>query len=189
MQQRDELQAENTALAAENAALSARAADLTNLLGTRTAPAKGVVASVVARPPVAPYDVLIIDQGASDGVATGAAAYGSGGTPLGTVSETTSHTARIQLFSAPGVKTEGWAGSGRIPLTLTGAGSGAFHASVAKEAGVAVGDGVYISGNGAEPIGTITAIESDPSSPSVVLDIRPYANPFSLVWVTIERTQ
>jgi hypothetical protein len=33
----------------------------------------------------------------------------------------------------------------------------------------------------------VVTIETDPSSPSVVLDVHPYSNPFSLTWVTVAR--
>lgn len=182
-----ELAAENTALTAQNAALTAKVADLTALLGTRTEPEKGIVASVLARPPVAPYDVLIIDQGTNAGVALGALAFGPGGTPVGTVGVATSRESRVALFSTKGLQTNAWIGASRIPVTLTGAGAGAFTASLPRTAGVAPGDGVYVAAYGAVPIGTVVKVESDPSSPSVNLDVRPYTNPFSLTWVTVSR--
>lgn len=184
-EERDRLASENVALSERAALLSTQLADLTRLLGTRTEPEKGIVASVRARPPVAPYDVLVTDQGSLSGVTLGAVAYGPGGTPIGTVGAVSSSESRIALYSTRALATEGWAGSARIPLTLTGEGAGAFSATVAREAGVAVGDGVYVAGNGVSPIGTIVAITSDASSPSVELEVRPYTNPFSLTWVTI----
>ena len=184
---RDRLVSQNAALTAQNAALSAQVADLTTLLGNRTEPEKGIVANVRARPPVAPYDVLITDQGSAAGVALGAEAYGPGGTPLGTVGQVSASESRITLYSTHGIQTSAWAGATHIPVTLTGAGAGAFTAQVPKEAGVKVGDGVYVTSADAVPIGTVVRIESDPSSPSVSLDVRPYTNPFSLTWVTIER--
>ncbi|MDB4992214.1 MAG: Rod shape-determining protein MreC [Parcubacteria group bacterium] len=187
VQARDQLSADNAALTAQNAGLSAKVADLTALLGNRVEPAKGIVANVIARPPVAPYDVLIIDQGTNAGVRIGAQAQGAGGTPIGTVGETDAGQSRITLYSTHGIKTNGWVGSTRIPLTLTGAGAGAFIATVPKAAGVQVGDGVYLAGNGALPVGTVTNIETDPSSPTVDLDMHPYTNPFSLTWVTISK--
>jgi cell shape-determining protein MreC len=184
---RDTLTGENTALTVENAALKAKVTDLTALLGTRTETTKGVVASVVARPPVAPYDVLIIDQGSNDGVHLGAAVQGAGGTPVGTVGETDTHQSRVTLYSTRGIQTNGWVGETRIPVTLTGAGAGAFVTTVPKDTGIHVGDGVYLASAGAFPIVTVVTIETDPSSPSVVLDVHPYSNPFSLTWVTVAR--
>lgn len=185
MRERDDFSAKNADLTAQNAALAARVADLTALLGTRTEAPQGILASVLARPPVAPYDVLVIDQGSADGVTEGALAFGQGGTPIGTVASVSTHSARVTLYSARGIQTAAWAGATRVPITLTGDSAGAFEASIAKDAGVVSGDSVYVASSGAFPIGVITNIESDPSSPDVALDIRPYTNPFSLTWVTI----
>lgn len=184
---RDRLAAENAAVTAQNASLSAQVRDLTALLGGRTDPPDGVVAQVLSGPPVAPYDVLVIDQGTDAGVALGALVTGPGGTPVGTVGVADRRQARVALYSTRGLKTGGWVGGSRIPVTLTGAGAGAFGAQVPKEAGVQVGDGVYVSGADLVPIGTVVRIEADPSSPSVGLDVRPYVNPFSLPWVAVAR--
>jgi cell shape-determining protein MreC len=184
---RDRLVSENAALSAQNAALAAQVSDLTKLLGSRTEPEKAIVASVLARPPVAPYDVLIIDQGTAAGVAVGAIAMGPGGTPIGTIGEADARQSRVALYSTNGLASDGWVGPNRIPLTLTGAGAGAFRAEVPKQAGVAVGDAVYLAASGAVPIGTVIKIEEDPSSPTVDLEVRPYTNPFSLTWVTVAR--
>ncbi len=187
LKQRDDAVAKNTELTVQNASLAAQVADLTALLGSRVEPEKGIVAAVLARPPVAPYDVLITDQGTSAGVTIGALAMGPGGTPIGTVGEADPTQSRIALFSTQGFKNEGWVGASRIPVTIIGAGAGAFKAEVPKDTGIKVGDGVYLSGRGAMPIGTVVRIETDPSSPTVDLDVRPYTNPFSTTWVTIAR--
>lgn len=184
---RDRLEAENAALSAQNLGLTAQVSDLTRLLGGRTESQNEIVAAVLARPPVAPYDVLIIDQGTEAGVVFGARAYGPGGTPIGTIGEAGPKHSRITLYSTQGIGTGAWVGATRIPVTLTGAGSGAFRAELPKSAGVAVGDGVYLPSSGAFPIGTVVSIDADPSSPSVDLEVRPYTNPFSLTWVTIGR--
>lgn len=182
---RDQLAAQNDALTAENRVLAARAQDLQALLGSRTAASGGILAAVLARPPVAPYDVLIVDQGTASHVALGATAYGAGGTPVGTVASVTSTTARITLYSNPGLETAAWAGDARVPVTLKGSGSGGFEATLPKTAGVEAGQGIYIAGAGAIPIGSVAKVDSDPSSPNVLLHIHPYLNPFSITWVTI----
>lgn len=184
--ERDRLQAENAGLVAENAALAAQTHDLQALLGGRQSPPKEIVAGVLAGPPVAPYDVLIVDQGKADGVTVDAPAYGQGGTPVGRVGVVEAHTARISLYSAPGAATDGWLGDNRVPVTLKGIGAGAFEASMPKAAGAVAGQGVYVGGPGALPLGTVVRVDSDPSSPTMTLHIRPYVNPFSLTWVSIQ---
>lgn len=182
---RENLEATNAGLVAENAALAARVADLTATLGTRVAPERGIVASVIARPPVAPYDVLILDQGSSAGVESGVRVQGAGGTPIGVIGEVENTRSRVTLYSSRTMRTEGWVGANRIPITIVGTGAGTFTATIESTAGVQVGDGVYVAMDGAFPLGTVAAIEQNPSSPTVQIDVRPYINPFSTTWVTV----
>lgn len=183
--ERDRLLADNAAYYAKNALLDARVKDLERLLGDRTEEVDGILAGVLSRPPVSPYDVLIVDAGSDEQVTVGSRADGPGGMPLGEVQSVTKTSARILLYSTPGKETESWIGETRIPVTLIGEGSGAMSAVVAREAGIAVGDLVYASGPGALPVGSVTAVGNDPSSPRTRVNIHPLLNPFSVTWVTI----
>lgn len=179
------LAAENAALAARNAELAAQVADLTNLLGTRTEPIPGIVASVMARPPVAPYDTLAIDQGREAGISKDDLVSGPGGTPIGEITDVDQYTARVTLYSTRGSVQSGWAGENRVPVELSGLGSGAFDATAARGTGLVAGDTVYLVQRGALPIGTVIAVDEDPSAPKATLYVRPYVNPFSITWVTV----
>lgn len=183
--ERDRLALENLALHEENRTLEARLADLARLAGTVPAPEKRILAGVLARPPVSPYDTLVVATGARAGVRVGAIAFGPGGVPVGTVATVSDSSSRIDLFSGGGRETSGWVGDTRIPVTLTGKGAGAFEATLPRGSGVAVNAVVYVPGPGALPIGTVVRIDSDPSSPRDTIHIAPYTNPFSLTWVEI----
>ena len=184
-QERDRLVNENSGLVNENRALRARASDLTALLGTRLEGTSDILAGVLARPPISPYDVLVLDRGTEHGVASGALVFGNGGVPLGTIAATTNTTSRALLYSAPGRKTSAWIGTTRIPVTLVGEGSGAFSLLVPREVLVLVGDEVYVAGPGLLPIGMVSAVQTDPSATQARVRIRPIANPFSITWVTV----
>jgi cell shape-determining protein MreC len=182
---RDRLMRANETLTNQNGVLAARAADLERLLGGRAEAPAGIVAAVLARPPVSPYDMLVVDQGARAGVTEGSAVYGAGGIPVGTVADVVQNSARVSLYSTTGRVTEGWLGANRLPVQLIGAGAGAFDARVDAATGILVGDAVYVPGPGALPIGTVTEVITDPSSPNIILRIRGQASPFSMTWVTI----
>lgn len=182
---RNRYREEATALYVENQTLEARVRDLERLLGNRTEPTAGILAGVLTRPPVSPYDVLVVDQGSDAGIVVGNRVSGIGGLPLGVVESVTRNSARILMYSAPRKETESWVGDTRIPVSLIGEGGGAMRAEVAREAGIVVGDFVYVAGPGAIPLGTVTAVGNDPSSPRSRVDIKPLANPFSVTWVTI----
>ncbi len=185
MRERDRLLAENAAFYAKSAQLEAKVEDLERLLGDRTERTDAILAGVLTRPPVSPYDVLIIDTGSQSGVREGALVHGPGGMPLGRIQSTTGNTARVLLYSTPGTETESWIGDARLAVTLVGEGSGAMSAIVAREAGILVGDMVYAMGPGAQAVGVVSAVGNDPSSPRSRVDIKPLVNPFSITWVTI----
>ncbi|MBP6860517.1 MAG: hypothetical protein KBC38_03095 [Candidatus Pacebacteria bacterium] len=174
-----------TAMEEQNRVLASRVADLETLLGSRTEPAKGVVAYVIARPPQSPYDALVIDQGSDAGVGVGGLVTGAGGIPLGRVASVTRASARVLLLSAPGVLTEAWAGEARIALALTGAGAGAFTANAPREATVLEGDSIYVAAAGSLPIGVIRRVDTDPADPSKTVYIDPITNPFSISSVIV----
>ncbi len=185
VRERDMLIAENQALEESNRGLSSQVQDLSHLVGSRSVSAVRILAGVLARPPTVPYDTFIVDRGTDGGVVPGAFVFAPGGVPIGTVESAERTTARIALFSAPGKISEGWVGEKRIPITLTGLGTGAFSASLPRESSVAVGDIVYLPGPGALPVGTIVRVDTDPSSPRALVHVAPYINLFSLTWLEI----
>lgn len=180
----EQLARENAALANENAALLAKEASL----GGLSLDAQGIIAGVVARPPASPYDTLVLSQGSRGEVVKGMEAFGEGGVPLGIISSVLADFSRVTLFSSPDMVVDGWVGSSHLPLTIFGAGAGAMRAVIARSAGVAVGDTVFAPGPGLLPIGSVVRVDSDPSSPSVTLQIRPAVNPFAVSWVELRYT-
>ncbi|MDB5195354.1 MAG: Rod shape-determining protein MreC [Parcubacteria group bacterium] len=183
--ERDTLAAQNLALAEDNRTLTAKNADLEALIGAAPPPEHRILAGVLARPPVSPYDTLVVDAGSGKGVVVGALAYGPGGVPLGTVASASDVSAHIALFSTGGRVTEGWVGDTRIPITLTGRGGGAFDATLPRNSGIAVNAVVYVPGPGALPVGTVVRIDSSPSSPRDTIYIAPYVNLYALTWVMV----
>lgn len=177
--ERDKLKSDNETLLHENETLRARLLDV----GAESS-GEGVLAGVLSRPPLAPYDVLVVARGFEDGVVVGAHVFAKG-VPIGTVNETGLHTAHVLLYSSPGRTTEGWVGEERLPLTLVGEGAGAYTATVPRETPINPGDTVYTPGPGAYPAGTIHSIESHASSPSAKVIIEPLVNPFTVTWVHI----
>lgn len=180
------------ALAIQNRALSDKVLSLTSLLGDSRSPATvtpGLVASVLARPPVSPYDTLVLSLGADSGVTRGMEVFGTGNVPIGVVSSVTRSFSRATLFSAPGESLAAWIGAAHTPLTISGAGAGAFSAPAPRAAQIIVGDAVYAPTTlGALPIGTVVRIDSAPAEPFVTLRIAPAVNPFTLSEVVLRAT-
>lgn len=181
---------ENAALALENRALLKRAASVSALSGStaQRPAAPEILAGVVARPPESPYDILVLAGGSDDGIVLGMEAFGAGEVPLGVVSAVLADFSRVTLFSSPGMHTSGWVGEEDLPIVIRGAGAGVMNASVARSAGIIPGDIVFAPGPGQLPIGSVTRVDSDPSSPSAVLRIMPTLNLFSISWVALRDT-
>ena len=186
----EKLSNENTALATENRMLLQKEADQGALLGAVSSKrsTRGTVAGVISRPPASPYDTLVVAAGADAGITLGQEAFGPGGVPLGVVSSVLADFSRVTLFSSSGMSVEGWVGRANTPLTVRGAGGGTLRASLSRSAGIAAGDMVSVPGPGALPVGSVMRVDSDPSSPSVTLQIQPALNPFSLTWVELRDT-
>ncbi len=169
----------------QNRVLAARVKDLETLLGGRTEPAKGTVAYVLARPPQSPYDTLVVDQGTDSGVGVGGLVTSAGGIPVGRIASVTRTSARVLLYSAPGLSTEAWAGEARTAFALMGAGGGAYEASAPRDAILNEGDLIYASLSGSIPIGAIRRIDTDPANPAKIVHVEPVTNPFSIASVII----
>ena len=185
----ENLRVANAALANENRALKGKAMDLEALFdssGEEEGMNTGILAGVIARPPESPYDTLLLAKGSTAGVTVGMGAFGAGNVPVGIVSSVAADFSRITLFSSPGMHISGWAGEANTPVTVIGKGGGAFDASLARFADVAVGDSVFGPGPGMLPIGEIVRIDNDPAAPSMMLRIRPVLNPFSITWVVLK---
>jgi cell shape-determining protein MreC len=189
-EQNAKLTTENAALASENQTLMQKTTNLSALLGasaTQQEPSS-ILAGVIARPPMSPYDTLVLSVGNKEGVTLGMEAFGETGVPVGVVSSVLDDFSQLTLFSTPGIVTNGWVGHTSIPVSLVGAGAGAIQSFVARAANIAVGDTVYVPGPGMLPIGSIVRIDSDPLSPGVTLRIRPAVNPFSISWIVLRAT-
>jgi cell shape-determining protein MreC len=173
---------ENAELKNENEALKARLRDVG---ASENIPTEaGILAGVLARPPVSPYDTLVLAKGTSAGISLGAIVFAQG-VPVGEIVEAASGISRARLYSSTGQTTQGWLGEERVPVTLEGAGAGAFSATVAREVPVSEGDIVYLPGPGAFPAGVVRIVERNAASPSAALSIEPMVNLFSLTYVRV----
>jgi cell shape-determining protein MreC len=173
---------ENAELKNENEALKARLKDVGALEGIPTE--AGILAGVLARPPVSPYDTLVLAKGTDAGISLGDIVFAEG-VPVGRVVEAASGSSRARLYSSTGERTEGWLGEERVPVTLLGEGAGTFSATVARELIASEGDIVYFPGPGAFPAGVVRKVKRDAASPSASLSIEPLVNPFSLTYVRV----
>ena len=183
--QNEMLMNENIALANENHGLLKK---LENSYGL-TIDAEGILAGVIARPPQSAYDTLVLSAGSDEGVVIGMEVFGAGNVPLGVISSVDKDFSRATMFSSPNMSINGWVGKLNIPITINGAGGGVISSSAPRSAEISAGDVVYAPGPGMLPIGSVVRVDSDSSSPSVILRIIPTINLFSVAWVSIRETR
>lgn len=179
LRERDALQVERDALLLENTSLREAVEEYRELTED------GEIAQVLARPPLTPYDVLIVDRGSDHGIAVGDRVFAEGGVPVGLVADVSTHEARVTLFSSGGYETYGWVGEDKNAVTFVGQSMGAFYVTVPRDVEIVVGDTAYMPGPGARPFGQVVNVRSSASSPEQVLHVRPYISPFSLTTVEI----
>lgn len=146
---------------ADRDTLYAENIELKRLLG-RAAGRSVLLAGVLERPPGVPYDTLLIDAGANQGVVRGSFVSMGGSALVGTVDEVYADTARVVLFSAAGHTHQGTltAQGKAVPVSVAGQGGGSMRAEVPAGTGAKAGDMVVLPGVGLGLTAAVAHVES-----------------------------
>lgn len=160
----------------------------------RDAAVKMVLAGVLMRPPGTPYDTLIIDAGARDGISAGALVSAGGDAYIGTISDVYNSAARVKLFSAPGATYEALVSlssqNGKsVPVSLQGEGGQDMSAQVPAATPVRVGDTVVVPGIAPAFAGAVSYVESSDANSFQTLHIHLPVDVFSLQFVEVRAGQ
>jgi cell shape-determining protein MreC len=161
---------------------------LKRLLG-RSAERQIILAGVIMRPPGTPYDTLLIDAGALEGVALGDLVSAGGSALVGRVAQVYEHAARVTLFSAPGQTHEGLLSRGQevVPVIVEGQGGSSLKTQVPAATGAEPGDTILIPGIATGLTAAVVAVEAGESESFETLYLRLPANPYSLRTVEVWR--
>jgi cell shape-determining protein MreC len=147
--------------------------ELRALVGASTTPS--ITAGVIARPPFSPYDTVIIDRGADDGIVSSAPVYYGASRALGYVRTVYNKHALITLFSSPNVETTVYVFGPNIFTTAYGEGGGVIRISVPQGVAITEGDIVTLPSLAGGVLGTVHTVRSVPTEPEqhayVVLDV------------------
>ncbi len=186
---RAELAAAN-ALVADRNALYQENLELKVRLG-RDAARSVILAGVLQRPPATPYDTLMVDAGAAEGVRAGDFVSAGGTARIGTVAEVYAHTSRVILFSAPGqtydVLLHLSSTTQTVPVSMQGQGSGSFIGQVPAGTPVRVGDSLVFPGIASALAGSVSSVNFDPKQSFATLYARLPVDLLSLRFVEIEK--
>ncbi|MFA6432438.1 MAG: rod shape-determining protein MreC [Candidatus Paceibacterota bacterium] len=144
------------------------------------------LAAVLARPPFMPYDELIIDLGADDGISTTTRVYAPGNILIGRAVEVLSQTSKIALYSSPGERYNVLIGANHVPATAVGQGGGQYRADVPHGTALLVGDAVNDPSLSNGPLGVIVSLATDPADPFDTIIFTPQVNIYSLRWVMVD---
>ncbi len=182
--------ASTSAALADRDALYAQNMELKKMLG-RPQTSSRVLAGVLQHPPATPYDTVLIDSGAANGVAQGDLVFAGGNAAIGEVDQAYTTTSRVSLFSAPGrtydAQVSPAAAPGTvIPLSLAGQGAGSFAGEVPAGSVAIVGDPVVLPGLGNELLGSIARIDAPSGSSFETLYVQLPVSIFSLQYVQVQ---
>jgi len=119
-----------------------------------------ILASVLVKPNISPYDTLIVDVGKNNGVSVGELVMADASVFIGKVVEVYDYSSKIILYSSPGEKTNVLIGPANILKEAEGVGDGNFRIEVPKEIGVKVGDSIIMPSISTNIFGVVEKVES-----------------------------
>ncbi|KND48919.1 MAG: hypothetical protein AB200_00630 [Parcubacteria bacterium C7867-005] len=144
-----------------------------------------IAASVLVRPPETPYDILLVDAGADEGVNVSDRVTLAEGIPIGSVVEVFKKTSRVKLYSASGEDTQAVLERGPVSILLTGRGGSSFEFTVPRELEVLIGDRVLSSTINSTLLGTVEDIEVAPTDSLKKVLVSSFVNVHNIRFVRI----
>jgi cell shape-determining protein MreC len=142
--------------------ISAENIRLREILGQREEGQNLLLSNILSKPNRSPYDTMVIDAGAEQGVFAGDLVIALGLVPLGRVSEVFSSTSLVVLFSSPGERTEVVVSEKSIFMEAVGRGGGNFEVVLPRDLELPVGTEMMLPGMNSGIVGTVVATLSDP---------------------------
>jgi cell shape-determining protein MreC len=152
----------------------------------RASTTPGIAAAVLVHPPETPYDMLVIDAGTSEGVALGNRVSLPEGVVIGNVSQVSTYSARVDLYSGSGNTTDAVLERNSLPVTLIGQGGSNFEFDLPKGVAVEDGDKILSPNIRSEMIAVVGDVESDPTDSLEHVYARSVVDVFTLRFVLVK---
>jgi cell shape-determining protein MreC len=146
-----------------------------------------VLGVILTRPPVSPYDTLILDIGSSNGVKVGNKVYAEGNVLIGDVEEVFSGQSKVSLFSTSGRSTQVLVGTSTIAAEAIGKGGGNFFIKLPATAKIVQGATVTVSQIHPHTFGIVGNITFDSSSSLQTILFKSPVNIRELNFVEVDR--
>ena len=147
-----------------------------------------VLASILSKPPVSPFDTFVIDIGSSLGIKEGNKVYLGGNIIVGKVKSVTGGTSIVELFSNSSVKQESTLSRTGATFVLQGHGGANFILEVPKEADILWGDVFTYPDINSSIIGTVYYIDTNSQSSFKTIYLRIPGNVFSARYLFVEKS-
>jgi len=161
--------------------------ELKELLGRGTEKDKGILATILTRGTMSPYDTFVIDLG-SESVAEGDRVFAGGVFAIGEVSRVYSNSAVVKLFSASGTRFDVLVGDGNVAAVAEGHGGQNFFIQLPRGSDVAEGDLVIVPDMNIAMLGVVEHIDRDPNASFDEVFFKSPVNIQELKWVTIQHS-
>ncbi len=164
-----------------------RLADLTELdaLVPDAAAEDYLIGRVTARPRSLPYDVLLLSVTDDSRISVGSPVTWRGGILLGEIVQLSGHSAKVKLYSSPGVKRRVLIGDDKITGVLTGQGGGNFTVELPRGLEIPVGARVFLAAQPEWILGVVGEVERKAENPFQTIYIQTPINIYTLEWVQI----
>lgn len=124
-----------------------------------------ILAGIIGRPGTIPYDVLVIDKGASDNIQENTPVYIGTDRVIGAVTKVFQNSSVVELVTTPGLVSSVFIVGPNIYTNAVGIGSGQLRIGVPQGIELAIGDSVILPAAERGVFGTIAHVESSPTQP------------------------
>lgn len=132
-----------------------------------------IVAGVIGRPTVLPYDVLLLDKGSSSGIQAGAPVYVGTQTVIGVVRSVSNTTAVVDMVTSPNFSSLVYIVGPNVYAVANGVGGGQLRVGVPQGVDVAMQDLVILPSVSPGVFGVVTHIENRPTQAEQLVYVTP----------------
>jgi len=147
-----------------------------------------IVAGIIGRPGVLPYDMLMIDQGTSDGIYEGAPVYIGENTVIGIVKNATTFSSLVELITTSGFESTVYIIGPDIYTNAVGVGGGQVRVGVPQGIALSEGDLVVLPSVTSGVYGAVSVVQSEPTRPEQYGFVSPKTPLSSIRLVSVGRT-
>ncbi|MBU6430799.1 MAG: rod shape-determining protein MreC [Patescibacteria group bacterium] len=160
--------------------------DLKALLGRNDSKRSFVLAAVLVKPSISPFDVIIIDIGKNKGAKAGDKVLYNGMIAIGEIEEAYDKSSKVKLYSSSGEKVIALIGPKSTQTEAEGIGGGNFTAKLPRDAEVKEGDAAVVPSISTSVFGFAQKIEINPAESFQKIIFRMPVNLSELKWVEVE---